>query len=443
MALRLRRGTDAQRGTITPAEGELIFTTDTKKIYAGDGSTVGGRIVSGINNVLEDITPQLGGNLDINNKDILGTGNINVTGNVIANNFIGDYKGSIVGDDSSVLVDAVNNKITGIVDTTSITATSVVVNGTLSATALQGPLTGAVTGDASGNHSGTFSGVITATGTLDGDLTGSVFADDSTLIVDGINKNLTVNSIVASDIAVAGNLTGSVIGDVLGSLKLVTGGSIFNEDSSILIDGPSTTGFLSKIDSTTNLALEAGGNVTVAATGNFNLGDNDTGGTFRNGSMLIKRSGGAGVALSILTYQNGDNISDIKAVKHRGTVTAPLSYQVNDRTMELVGQAYDGSANRENCFLRFQATAAVSNSVAPGKATMNIANADGTFKEFAFDNDGTYTAINLVSNVGYVKFGNLTTTQRDALTPANGMVIYNTTDNKFQGYENGAWANLI
>ena len=46
MALRLRRGTDAQRGTITPAEGELIFTTDTKKIFAGDGSTVGGRIVS-------------------------------------------------------------------------------------------------------------------------------------------------------------------------------------------------------------------------------------------------------------------------------------------------------------------------------------------------------------------------------------------------------------
>ena len=36
-----------------------------------------------------------------------------------------------------------------------------------------------------------------------------------------------------------------------------------------------------------------------------------------------------------------------------------------------------------------------------------------------------------------------TTTQRNALTAANGMVIYNTTDNKFQGYENGAWANLI
>ena len=39
--------------------------------------------------------------------------------------------------------------------------------------------------------------------------------------------------------------------------------------------------------------------------------------------------------------------------------------------------------------------------------------------------------------------GNMTTTVRDALTAANGMVIYNTTDNKFQGYENGSWANLI
>jgi hypothetical protein len=37
----------------------------------------------------------------------------------------------------------------------------------------------------------------------------------------------------------------------------------------------------------------------------------------------------------------------------------------------------------------------------------------------------------------------LTTTQRNALTAVNGMVIYNSTDNKFQGYENGGWANLI
>lgn len=43
----------------------------------------------------------------------------------------------------------------------------------------------------------------------------------------------------------------------------------------------------------------------------------------------------------------------------------------------------------------------------------------------------------------FVQFGSLTTTERNALAAANGMVIYNSTDNKFQGYENGAWANLI
>ena len=54
--------------------------------------------------------------------------------------------------------------------------------------------------------------------------------------------------------------------------------------------------------------------------------------------------------------------------------------------------------------------------------------------------------LDVVGNVktsGFVQFGSLTTVQRDALTPANGMVIYNSTDNKFQGYENGGWASLI
>ena len=43
----------------------------------------------------------------------------------------------------------------------------------------------------------------------------------------------------------------------------------------------------------------------------------------------------------------------------------------------------------------------------------------------------------------YVQFGSFTTAERNALTAANGMVIYNSTTNKFQGYENGSWVNLI
>lgn len=36
----------------------------------------------------------------------------------------------------------------------------------------------------------------------------------------------------------------------------------------------------------------------------------------------------------------------------------------------------------------------------------------------------------------------LTTTERDALTAVNGMMIYNTTSNQIEAYENGAWVSL-
>jgi plastocyanin len=56
MALQIRRGTDAERLSITPVVGELIYTTDTKILYAGDGNTVGGIIVTGTQINLANIT---------------------------------------------------------------------------------------------------------------------------------------------------------------------------------------------------------------------------------------------------------------------------------------------------------------------------------------------------------------------------------------------------
>ena len=51
--------------------------------------------------------------------------------------------------------------------------------------------------------------------------------------------------------------------------------------------------------------------------------------------------------------------------------------------------------------------------------------------------------LELLSNTGALITNRMTTVERDALAPTNGMLIYNTTLNKFQGYENGAWGNLI
>ena len=40
------------------------------------------------------------------------------------------------------------------------------------------------------------------------------------------------------------------------------------------------------------------------------------------------------------------------------------------------------------------------------------------------------------------KFNSYTTSQRDALSPSNGDVVYNSTTHKFQGYANGSWIDF-
>lgn len=58
----------------------------------------------------------------------------------------------------------------------------------------------------------------------------------------------------------------------------------------------------------------------------------------------------------------------------------------------------------------------------------------------------------VVRNVGKPKEANnamtfavpsFTTTDKNALVATNGMIIYDSTLNKIQGYQNGSWQNLI
>jgi len=74
--------------------------------------------------------------------------------------------------------------------------------------------------------------------------------------------------------------------------------------------------------------------------------------------------------------------------------------------------------------------------------TMNA----GTLSEkVRISKDGalTGTSATFTTTTGALTIPRLTTAQRDALTPVNGMLIYNSTTAKFQGYEAGAWVNLI
>lgn len=109
-------GTLRLGGSIAPAGYVSRMTDDNdipNKKYVDDALT------NKISTVVEDTTPQLGGDLDLNSNNIVGTGNINVTGSVTisgtvsASNVLAvdDLKGSVFGDDSTLLVDAVNSTI--------------------------------------------------------------------------------------------------------------------------------------------------------------------------------------------------------------------------------------------------------------------------------------------------------------------------------------------
>ena len=62
-----------------------------------------------------------------------------------------------------------------------------------------------------------------------------------------------------------------------------------------------------------------------------------------------------------------------------------------------------------------------------------------------FDAAGTEVANMTASKTTFataVQLASFTTTQRNSLSAANGMVIYNTTTSKFQGYAGGSWVDL-
>ena len=99
MALRIKRGTTTQRLATTPVDGELVFDTTENKIYVGKNNTAGGvPVVSGV------IGGLVGTNIDLNGRDITGTGNINITGTITAS-------GTITGNGDLVLGNAATDNV--------------------------------------------------------------------------------------------------------------------------------------------------------------------------------------------------------------------------------------------------------------------------------------------------------------------------------------------
>jgi len=90
MSLRIRRGLDADRLTKTFDEGEIAWTTDGKKLYVGDGTTVGGihvlaySVAPGSGLSFNSTTGQLGFNL----------GTLNLATQIVPESYVTTYTAS-------------------------------------------------------------------------------------------------------------------------------------------------------------------------------------------------------------------------------------------------------------------------------------------------------------------------------------------------------------
>lgn len=206
MALKLRRGTEAERVTAFVDIGEIVYVTDEKKVYVGDGATTGGILVGPVDasayDVVSDTTPQLGGNLDLNGRNIVGTGNINITGNITATGTINLGDGvedniNVGGLINSPLIPAIDDSYnlgTSAKQWANVWATQVNVDTTL---AVGSRIIKLSSGTADSNlvlwdtttDTLTVSNVVASV--IEGNLVGSVFGDNSTTLVDGVANLIT------------------------------------------------------------------------------------------------------------------------------------------------------------------------------------------------------------------------------------------------------------
>jgi hypothetical protein len=380
MALRIRRGTDAERQTIVPAQGEPVYVTDTKKLFVGDGATQGGTLIGPQDqsnfDLVNDTTPQLGGGLDLNGNDITGIGNINIDGTITASGTVnlGDNSGGDQLNVGALITSSLrpatanaydlgtpnrpwaNAYIRDIVADETLTANNITVKESIvseNSTVIYNGSTDTIN----------VTGVTAAT--IDGDLTGSVFMDDSTTqLVDAVN----------------------------GAFETPEQLKIFSQDISV-------------------------------SNGTFPLRINAT-------EITLNYSGVEGdVFSSALTVMNAT----------RGTVAAPADVQVGDFVGAYVTTGLTAGSADPKIGLATQIDTVTGTASLPAKFVILGENFDGTIvPQFEVNSRGVASATGAFQNPVYADDA-----ARDAAipTPAAGMTVFNTTNTKLQVYTGSAWAD--
>lgn len=393
MTLRLRRGNDLERQSITFQEGELVYITDTKDLYAGDGTTVGGIKVSNIGS-----PSSLTQNLNLNGYNIQGSGTISATafvgdGSALTGIDIGvqsgqeydiDIRGRVIGFDSTVIIDPITNTIYGNFFGDGSLISNITID-QLDEVVISSPQYGDfLTYD--GTNWGNFSGLLPGDYYIN--IIGSVLSDNSSLVIDGETGSILAEQYTPTNgtVEFSNQLTNNRLEVYFESqnarpkiyFQTTLSGTVLSRND----PAEEWAGLYISCDDddgiTTSTVINGGPN-------HLSLGHDSTG----------------NFSPSLFTYFSNGNV---------GIGIVPTE------KFEVQG-----------------------NGIFSGDVTASA------FKGSIMLDDSTTIIDGITGHIfapSYIQFGSVTRPERDLITPTNGMVIYNSTVNRFQGYQGGTWINL-
>ncbi len=325
------------------------------------------------------------------------------------------------------------------------------------------------------------------TGTINASaLKGSIFADDSTLLVDTIEGKIYASNGFFGNITgnvtgnVTGNLTGNVTGNVTGNLTGEVKGSVFGDDSTALVNGPdnsinldgtvksniipNTTGYNIGSASnffnntfTANVVNSSGATVLATASKTATLAqvNLESSGLFTGATMIATvpsilyatTTGSATDLWPILltSYSTSAATNSLGLCRSRGTFVTPTTVNNGDEIGSISVNGHDGTNFVASAEILCEVNGAVSTGVVPSKITVKVTNSTGTI--------GSPLVIK-ATDVEFAAPPKLPSvaddTARTALvpTPAAGMMIFMLSGatpaatNKVQVYDGSAWVNL-
>ena len=429
MSLRIRRGTDAQRQTLTFDQGEVVYTTDTKKLYVGDGITAGGQNIlatsGGAGVTFNATTQQFDFNtvaLGLTTSDVTEgtrkyfttqraqdaaaslftatgspTSSGSITGTIATGTVVlNSADSALVNGSRMVIAGAGGNGISaGTYYVVSAVGTSVVLANSLANATNNVPITGINTGSVTSTTytaGGTDSGITFTYDSVNHVI--NVVSSGTTTLVNDTNPRLGAN-LGLNNFNVTGtgniNITGSGTFSSTLTVPTITVSTKLNVDS---ISSISVTGLNVSADATTPMSV----------TGIGTLGPT-------SGQVYFPINAAKGTIASPTVTTAGDVLGGIVI---QGYVGGAAVY----KAAGLVAASWDGSATMSDT----NPKSTISLVAYGGGTTIRIA---------SLDNQGVFTA-------PVFKAANYATGSYPA-SPAKGWIIFDSTTNKFMGYNGTAW----